>query len=159
MVENAMTKKQDKNPLLSQKGETLAEALVAMLVVAFGAIILAGMVMAASNVIKRSEKSYNEYLDRRNYIETRGKDRTHNADSEQNFGIDDRSTDTLVWERVDGESVGQCSVSVKLLRLYAGTDQEKAIENEVFTSYRLNTNTTPSATESGTGSDSAESTN
>ena len=158
MQENAITK-QNKNPLLSQSGETLAEALVAMLVVAFGAIILAGMVMAASNVINRSEKSYNEYLDRRNYIETRGKDQTHNADSQQSFGIDDQTTDTLVWERVCGESVGTSNISVKLLRLYAGTEEQTGVQNAVFTSYRLNTNTTTSANDSGGDSDSVQSSN
>lgn len=57
--------------LHSEAGESIGEALAAMLIVAFGAIMLEGMVQAASRVVTRSEESYHAYLQERNAIESR----------------------------------------------------------------------------------------
>ncbi len=57
--------------LHSEAGESIGEALAAMLIVAFGAIMLAGMVQAASRIVTRSEESYHAYLQDRNAIESR----------------------------------------------------------------------------------------
>lgn len=54
----------------SGSGESIAEVLVAALVVALGALLLVTMVLAATRIIRNSEKAYNEYLDERNVVES-----------------------------------------------------------------------------------------
>lgn len=58
--------------LRSERGESIGEALAAMLIVALGALMLAGMTTAATRIVEKSEKAYNVYLDQRNYLESGG---------------------------------------------------------------------------------------
>lgn len=61
------TKCEDK--LRSAHGETITEVLVASLVIAFGSILLASMVVASTRIIKRSMEAYHLYTERHNAIE------------------------------------------------------------------------------------------
>ncbi len=56
--------------ICSDKGESIGEALAAMLIVALGALMLAAMTSAATRIVTKSEKAYAEYLDQRNIIES-----------------------------------------------------------------------------------------
>lgn len=58
--------------LRSERGESIGEALAAMLIVALAALMLAGMTTAANRIVEKSEKAYNVYLDQRNYLESGG---------------------------------------------------------------------------------------
>lgn len=58
--------------LRSERGESIGEALAAMLIVALGALMLVGMTTAATRIVEKSEKAYNVYLDQRNYLESGG---------------------------------------------------------------------------------------
>lgn len=58
--------------LRSERGESIGEALAAMLIVALAALMLAGMTTAAIRIVEKSEKAYNVYLDQRNYLESGG---------------------------------------------------------------------------------------
>lgn len=58
--------------LRSERGESIGEALAAMLIVALAALMLAGMTTAATRIVEKSEKAYNVYLDQRNYLESGG---------------------------------------------------------------------------------------
>lgn len=58
--------------LRSERGESIGEALAAMLIVALAALMLAGTTTAATRIVEKSEKAYNVYLDQRNYLESGG---------------------------------------------------------------------------------------
>lgn len=58
--------------LRSERGESIGEALAAMLIVALATLMLAGMTTAATRIVEKSEKAYNVYLDQRNYLESGG---------------------------------------------------------------------------------------
>ena len=58
--------------LRSERGESIGEALAAMLIVALAALMLAGMTTAATRSVEKSDKAYNVYLDQRNYLESGG---------------------------------------------------------------------------------------
>ena len=58
--------------LRSERGESIGEALAAMLIVALAALMLAGMTTAATRIVEKSEKAYNVYLDQRNYLDSGG---------------------------------------------------------------------------------------
>lgn len=49
------------NKLRGTAGESLAETLVAVLIIAFASIVLAGMISATVNMVKRSESSMKTY--------------------------------------------------------------------------------------------------
>ena len=68
-----------KKKLHSERGETIGEALAAMLVVALGALMLAAMTSAATRIVTRSETAYSRYLDQRNAIESGGADVEKNS--------------------------------------------------------------------------------
>lgn len=57
--------------LASRKGESLSETLVAMLVVALGSILLVTMVIAARNIIQKSEEAYDTFIAQHNALEGR----------------------------------------------------------------------------------------
>ena len=80
MIQNIWKKK-----LCSDCGETIGEALAAMLVVALGALMLAAMTSAATRIVTRSETAYIQYLDQRNAMES-GK-----ADIKKNYSGNDSS--------------------------------------------------------------------
>lgn len=56
--------------LRGQVGESLAETLVAVLVIALAMTILAGMIGAAGNMVKTSEAKMNEYYESNRKLET-----------------------------------------------------------------------------------------
>ena len=56
--------------LRSQSGESLAETLIAVLVIALAMTILAGMIGAAGNIVKTSEARMNEYYESNVKLET-----------------------------------------------------------------------------------------
>ena len=49
--------------LMNSRGETIAESLVSILVVAIASVLFAGMVMASSRVIEKSTRWMNEYYE------------------------------------------------------------------------------------------------
>lgn len=59
-----------KDQILAERGESIGEALAAILIVALGALMLEAMTSAATRIVTRSEKAYASYLDQRNYIES-----------------------------------------------------------------------------------------
>ena len=73
--------------LRSERGESISEALVAMLVVAMGAIMLVSMTIAATHVVERSEKAYAEYLDERNAVESMGNMTVKNSTESQSYAV------------------------------------------------------------------------
>ena len=54
--------------LRENKGESLAETLVSILIMALGIMLLAGMIQSSSNVIVRSEKAIKEYTEEENMM-------------------------------------------------------------------------------------------
>ncbi len=56
----------------SERGESIGEALAAMLIVALGALMLETMTSAATRIVTRSETAYMSYLDQRNLVESLG---------------------------------------------------------------------------------------
>lgn len=86
--------------LKSQDGESIAEVLITALVVALGALLLVAMVVAARNIIQKSERTYNTYLNGRNTEEALDNS-DHNGDNSPvesgvAFTLDDQSGSTLV---------------------------------------------------------------
>lgn len=59
------------NKLKSTSGESIAEVLIAMLVVALGSVLFASMVMASRDIVQKSEEAYHEYIEAHNDLETR----------------------------------------------------------------------------------------
>ena len=55
--------------LRSEKGESIAEVLVATLVVALGSVLFAGMVSASEKIVRNSDTAYDNYLNDHNAIE------------------------------------------------------------------------------------------
>ena len=55
--------------VFSRSGETITEVLVASLVIAFGSIILATMVVASTRIIKKSTEAYGQYMVLHNEME------------------------------------------------------------------------------------------
>lgn len=54
--------------LMNSRGETIAESLVSILVVAIASVLFAGMVMASSRVIEKSTRWMNEYYEAVSFI-------------------------------------------------------------------------------------------
>ncbi|MBQ6493128.1 MAG: hypothetical protein IJI92_04610 [Erysipelotrichaceae bacterium] len=52
----------------NNRGESLAETLVALLIAAFALLILAGMVQSSSNLITKSEKHIKDYVEAENSL-------------------------------------------------------------------------------------------
>jgi len=57
------------NKRLNNRGESLAEILVAVLIAALGILAVAGMIITASNLLTKSEKSMYELYDAQSAIE------------------------------------------------------------------------------------------
>lgn len=58
-----------KNRILSRKGESLAETLVSVLVIALALLLLASMVMASKNLIEKSETTFTDNYTVKNQAE------------------------------------------------------------------------------------------
>lgn len=58
-----------KRKLIMKQGESITEVLVASLVIAFGSIFLATMVIASTRIIRRSIDAYDQYMNIHNSIE------------------------------------------------------------------------------------------
>lgn len=56
--------------LKSSSGESIAEVLAAMLVIALGIVMLVSMVSSSSSMIQKSEQSYADYMSEFNAAET-----------------------------------------------------------------------------------------
>lgn len=78
---NARTAEHLKKKLKSKSGESIAEVLITALVVALGALLLVVMVVASRNIIQKSEKAYNTYLNERNTMEAQD-DADHTTDNQ-----------------------------------------------------------------------------
>lgn len=63
-----------KNKLNKKYGETITEVLVASLVIAFGSIILATMVVASTRITRKSIEAYDRYISIHNATEMLQKD-------------------------------------------------------------------------------------
>ncbi|MDD6257860.1 MAG: hypothetical protein PUA69_01150 [Erysipelotrichaceae bacterium] len=55
--------------LRSENGESIAEVLVATLVVALGSVLFVGMVSASEKIVRNSDTAYDKYLSDHNAIE------------------------------------------------------------------------------------------
>ena len=56
------------NKLKNQRGETLAEVLIAVLVSTLGLTLLASMIAYSGDIITRSKKYYKDYVERENAL-------------------------------------------------------------------------------------------
>lgn len=110
--------------LRSERGETIGEALAAMLVVALGALMLAAMTSAATRIVTRSEAAYSRYLDQRNAIESGG------ADVEKNSSEADSNETSTKDGYISFSSGTDATVKVKM----KGTYQKKVSYTAVTTS-------------------------
>lgn len=111
-----------KKKLRSERGETIGEALAAMLVVALGALMLAAMTSAATRIVTRSETAYSRYLDQRNAIESGG------ADVEKNSSEADSNETSTKDGYIRFSSENDATVKMK------GTYQKKVSYTAVTTS-------------------------
>lgn len=60
--------------LKSRNGESIAEVLVATLIAALATVMFASMVTASENMVRKSDKAYNDYVkDRRTIADNYGK--------------------------------------------------------------------------------------
>lgn len=60
------------NKIKSTSGESISEVLISMLIVALGSIMFATMVMASKNLIQKSDKTYSDYVNKRNWFVREG---------------------------------------------------------------------------------------
>ena len=60
------------NKIKSTSGESISEVLISMLIVALGSIMFATMVMASKNLIQKSDKTYSDYVNKRNWFVLEG---------------------------------------------------------------------------------------
>ena len=96
----------------SERGESIAEVLIAVLVVAFAAIILVSMVMAARNIIEKSEEMYKEEMAEHNSMEMITGDKSGYAsylnkdyfDGEQEITITEDKNGTITIKGASGDN-------------------------------------------------------
>ena len=113
-----------KKKLRSERGETIGEALAAMLVVALGALMLAAMTSSATRIVTRSETAYSQYLDQRNAIES------GRTDVEKNSSADSSSyTTTKGNGKVSFTSDYDAAVNVKLMATFYQKVNYTAVQN------------------------------
>ena len=117
-----------KNKILSGKGESLAETLVSVLVIALALLLLASMVMASKNLIEKSESTFTK-----NYV-------TKNMAEKGNISSDG-STDTIT---ISGNLQDRVTTS-------STDNQENAPVSGSSFSYSLNHYETVNAVKTDTG--------
>ncbi len=97
----------------SERGESIGEALAAMLIVALGALMLETMTSAATRIVTRSETAYMSYLDQRNLVESLGQMKGKNLKN----GKDIYSTESLnatvsLWKSSSDSMAATVSIPV-----------------------------------------------
>ncbi len=97
----------------SERGESIGEALAAMLIVALGALMLEAMTSAATRIVTRSETAYMSYLDQRNLVESLGQMEGKNLKN----GKDIYSTESLnatvsLWKSSSDSMAATVSIPV-----------------------------------------------
>ncbi len=97
----------------SERGESIGEALAAMLIVALGALMLEAMTSAATRIVTRSETAYMSYLDQRNLVESLGQMKGKNLKN----GKDIYSTESLnatvsLWKSSSDSMAATVSIPV-----------------------------------------------
>ncbi len=97
----------------SERGESIGEALAAMLIVALGALMLEAMTSAATKIVTRSETAYMSYLDQRNLVESLGQMKGKNLKN----GKDIYSTESLnatvsLWKSSSDSMAATVSIPV-----------------------------------------------
>ncbi len=103
-----------KNQILSERGESIGEALAAILIVALGALMLEAMTSAATRIVTRSEKAYASYLDQRNYIESQGHVASKNVkDGEDVYATEKVSATVSLWEDSSDSMAATATVPVE----------------------------------------------
>jgi Tfp pilus assembly protein PilV len=98
--------KQMMRKLNSSAGESIAEVLAAMLVIALGIVMLVSMVTSSSNMIRKSENSYAEYMDQYNALEVQAspsassdpKPETADITMKNTSGSDSYTGSITVWK-------------------------------------------------------------
>ncbi len=87
-----------KKKIHSDRGESIGEALAAMLIVALAALMLAAMTSAATRIVTRSEEAYASYLDQRNFIESNKSDIEKNATGDTSgYASDKQDGQVKLW--------------------------------------------------------------
>lgn len=94
------------NRLKSQKGESLAETLVAVLIGGVSLLIFSSMLFSSKNIILKGDDYINEFYEQRNIVETRS-----GSPSSGVITISDR----------DGT---RTSINVNMYKMYEGTENE-----------------------------------
>jgi Tfp pilus assembly protein PilV len=98
--------KQMMRKLNSSAGESIAEVLAAMLVIALGIVMLVSMVSSSGNMIRRSEQSYAENMDQFNALEVQAspaaaadpKPETAEISMKSTSGSDSYTGSITVWK-------------------------------------------------------------
>lgn len=136
-----------KKKLRSERGETIGEALAAMLVVALGALMLAAMTSAATRIVTRSETAYSQYLDQRNAVES------GRTDVEKNSSADSSSyTTTKASGSISFTSDDDAAVNVKLKATFNRKVNYTAVKNSDGKNILVTWHVTDSAAGSNTNS-------
>lgn len=111
-----------KKKIHSERGESIGEALAAMLIVALAALMLATMTSAATRIVTRSEEAYASYLDQRNFIESNKSDIEKNASGDANsYTSDKQNGHVKLWKEGDSmEMNSQIDVTMTIIRDASG---------------------------------------
>lgn len=105
------------NKLKSEKGESIGEVLVAMLIVALGSVMFASMVTASGRLLTHSKQAYNSYIENHNQLESES-----TTASAQQVKIEKlKNSDPA---QSDDCIIGNIKESVKV---YVSSDQKKFI--------------------------------
>ena len=97
----------------SRAGESLAEVLIAVLIIAVSAMLLAGMISSTLSIVTRSEAAYEEYYQENEKLETFSGSTpstvtvklTVNDGSGGTYNIDDISVNCAKNERLSSHTV------------------------------------------------------
>ncbi len=112
-----------KKKIHSERGESIGEALAAMLIVALAALMLAAMTSAATRIVTRSEEAYASYLDQRNFIESNKSDIEKNAsDDAGSYKSDTQTGHVKLWGS-SGDSMAagsQMNVTMTIIKDASG---------------------------------------
>lgn len=111
-----------KKKIYSESGESIGEALAAMLIVALAALMLAAMTSAASRIVTRSEEAYASYLDQRNFIELNKSNIEKNASGDANsYTSNKQDGHVKLWKEGDSlEMNSQIDVTMTIIKNKSG---------------------------------------
>lgn len=107
-----------KKKISSERGESIGEALAAMLIVALAALMLAAMTSAATRIVTRSEEAYASYLDQRNFIESNGSTVEKNASGDTDSYTSAAETGYVsLWKEGDSmKATSQEAVTMTIIK-------------------------------------------